>query len=160
MATTPAAFCNHDHHACASQVLARADARARAEGLRLTAVRRRVLEILASGHRALGAYEVLDQLALDGGKRQPPVAYRALDYLVKHGFAHRIQALNAFAACTEATPDHIPAFFICDTCQSVAETPVRAVGQAMEDAAGRIGFAMEAMNLEAVGQCPACEGAQ
>jgi len=141
-------------------VLSRADARAQAEGLRLTPVRRRVLEILASDHRALGAYDILDRLAESGAKRQPPVAYRALDYLVKHGFAHKIQALNAFAACTEAATDHVPAFFICDTCQSVAETPVRAVGDAMQAAAGRIGFALDEMNLEAVGTCPACEGAE
>ena len=159
MAPKPAAFSDHDHRACAAEVLARADARATAEGLRLTPMRRRVLEILAADHRALGAYEVLDRLAEDGTPRQPPVAYRALDYLVQHGFAHRIQALNAFAACTDASPDHIPAFFICDTCQAVAETPVRAVGEAMTAAAGRIGFALDAMNLEAVGQCPACEGA-
>lgn len=137
--------------------MARADARARAEGLRLTPVRRRVLEILAEGHRALGAYEVLDRLAEGGAARQPPVAYRALDYLVQHGFAHRIQALNAFAACTEPSEDHVPAFFICDTCQSVAETPLRDVGDAMSAAAGRIGFAVDAMNLEAVGICPRCE---
>ncbi|MDM7256178.1 MAG: transcriptional repressor, partial [Paracoccus sp. (in: a-proteobacteria)] len=69
------------------------------QGLRLTAVRRRVLEILLENHKAMGAYEILDRLAAEGFGKQPPVAYRALDFLVEHGLVHRVQRLNAFAAC-------------------------------------------------------------
>ena len=49
----------------------------------------------------MGAYEVLDRLAAEGFGKQPPVAYRALDFLVDQGFAHRIRRLNAFAACMQ-----------------------------------------------------------
>ncbi len=47
----------------------------------MTPVRRRVLEILLEKHRAMGAYDVLDRLAAEGFGNQPPVAYRALDFL-------------------------------------------------------------------------------
>ena len=58
-----------------------------------------VLEILLESHRAMGAYEVLERLAAEGFGKQPPVAYRALDFLVEHGLALRVRRLNAYAAC-------------------------------------------------------------
>jgi Fur family transcriptional regulator, zinc uptake regulator len=89
--TTPdVAFARHDHGHCSSDALARADALVQASGARLTPVRRRVLEILLEDHRAMGAYDVLQRLAGEGFGNQPPVAYRALDFLVEQGLAHRI----------------------------------------------------------------------
>ena len=54
--------------------------------LKFTPVRRKVLEILLQKNKALGAYEILDLLREAGFKYQPPVAYRALDFLVKKWF--------------------------------------------------------------------------
>ena len=152
------AFHNHDHGRCTGMALAHAERLARERGLRLTPVRRRALEILLEEHRALGAYEVLERLAADGFGNQPPVAYRALDFLVEHGLAHRIRRLNAYAACTHPGERHSPAFFICETCNTVAEAPVAEVTAAMRKAAGEIGFSIRRMNVEAVGLCPACGG--
>lgn len=154
------AFSAHDHAHCAAEALARAEAVAAAKGVRLTPVRRRALEILLARHRALGAYAVLDQLAREGYGNQPPVAYRALDFLVEHGLAHRIQRLNAFAACSHPGEVHSPAFFICTRCEGVAEAPGRAVRSAMEDAAAALGFAVERTSIEAVGLCAGCREAQ
>jgi len=160
MSADPAAqaFRRHDHSGCASDVLAMAEERARTDGLRLTPVRRRVLEILLEGHRAMGAYDVLDRLAEDGFGNQPPVVYRALEFLVAHGLAHRIRRLNAFAACMHPGGDHAPVFLICDGCGAVAEMaggPVRAALQAEADARG---FTIERVSMEATGTCPACAG--
>lgn len=151
------AFQRHDHSHCTDGVLAEADALSEREGVRLTPVRRRALEILLGSHRAMGAYEVLERLAEDGFGNQPPVAYRALEFLVDHGFAHRIRRLNAFAACMCPGTRHRPAFFICHACNAVAEAPADAVAQAMDAAAAAIGFAVERMNIEALGLCPACQ---
>jgi Fur family zinc uptake transcriptional regulator len=82
----------------------------------LTPVRRRVLEILLAQHRALGAYDILDTLREEGLGSQPPVADRALDFLIKNGFAHKIERLNAFIACTHLGQSHTPAFLICWNC--------------------------------------------
>lgn len=150
------AFRAHDHSHCADGVMAEADALSERQGVRLTPVRRRTLEILLGSHRAMGAYEVLERLAEDGFGHQPPVAYRALDFLVDHGLAHRIRRLNAFAACMCPGTTHRPVFFICRACDAVAETPANEVARALEDAAAAIGFAVERMNVEAVGLCPAC----
>ncbi|MAM60655.1 Fur family transcriptional regulator [Maritimibacter sp. UBA3975] len=153
-----AAFHDHDHGACAATALEQAEAICARHGVRLTPVRRRALEILLEEHRALGAYDVLAKLAEDGFGKQPPVAYRALDFLVEHGLAHRIRRLNAFTACTRPGDAHAPVFLICTQCDAVAEAPGVEVRHALDGAAGAIGFTVTRANVEAVGLCPGCGG--
>ena len=155
---SPSAFQPHDHAHCCGDVLAHAQALAVEGGLRLTPVRRRTLEILLESHRALGAYDVLNRLAAEGFGKQPPVAYRALEFLVEQGLAHRIRRLNAFTACMNPGTLHAPAFLICRACNSVAEAPAAPVRAALDAAATALGFAIERSNIEAVGLCPACRG--
>ena len=150
------AFHRHDHADCARDALTRAEALTLATGARLTPVRRRVLEILLEEHRALGAYDVLARLASEGFGNQPPVAYRALEFLVEQGLAHRIQRLNAFAACVHMGKAHAPAFLICRQCQSVAEASAALARTALEAEAGQLGFLVERTTIEALGLCPNC----
>lgn len=152
---TPA-FHHHDHAHCTGDVMARAEAITRANGARLTPVRRRVLEILLEEHRAMGAYDVLQRLVAEGFGNQPPVAYRALEFLVDQGLAHRVRRLNAFTACMHPGEAHAPAFLICRQCNAVAEAPADAVRVALEAAAADLGFVVERANLEALGLCPKC----
>jgi Fur family transcriptional regulator, zinc uptake regulator len=151
------AFAPHDHSHCTGDVLARAEAQVAASGVRLTPVRRRVLEILLEAHRALGAYDVLQRLAAEGFGNQPPVAYRALEFLVDNGLAHRVRRLNAFMACMHPGEDHSPAFLICRLCDAVAEAQAAPVRVALDAAAARLGFVIERSNVEALGLCPACQ---
>ena len=150
------AFVPHDHASCAHDVLALGEQRLTDAGQRLTPVRRRALEILLDSPRALGAYEVLERLVADGFANQPPVAYRALEFLVEQGLVHRISRLNAFAACMHVGEVHDPAFLICRTCHAVAEAPAVAVIAALEDAARGLQFSVERSTVEALGLCPAC----
>lgn len=152
-------FQSHDHHACADSALAEAERLVKARGARLTPVRRRTLEILLESHRAMGAYDVLDRLAAEGYGRQPPVAYRALEFLVDQGLAHRVQLLNAFAACMDPAHDHQPAFLICRSCNRIAEAPAETVRTALQAAVAETGFAVERLSVEATGLCPACQEA-
>ncbi|MFK7753307.1 MAG: Fur family transcriptional regulator [Sedimentitalea sp.] len=152
----PLGFAQHDHGTCVSGALAAADARCASDGLRLTPVRRRVLEILLQDHRALGAYAVLDRLREEGFGSQPPVAYRALDFLVLNGLAHKIERLNAFIACVHPNEHHAPAFMICRSCDTVAETLASPARGALGDAARASGFHIERTIVEAEGLCPSC----
>lgn len=154
------AFGDHDHTHCATDVLARAEALSHERGARLTPVRRRVLEILLEEHRAMGAYDVLDRLAKDGFGNQPPVAYRALEFLVDNGLAHRVRRLNAFAACMHPGEAHHPVFLICRVCNALAEAPTESVHAALQQAAEVAGFTIERSTIEALGLCPACAGKQ
>ena len=151
-----AAFVPHDHQECAHRALDEAAARLQDQGARLTPGRRRTLEILLESHRAMGAYDVLDRLAAEGFGRQPPVAYRALEFLVQHGLAHRLQRLNAFAACLHPGDDHHPVFLICRSCDRVAEAPVTPIRDALAQVAKAGGFRVERATIEALGLCATC----
>jgi Fur family zinc uptake transcriptional regulator len=151
------AFAPHDHAHCSNDAMARAEAVLVASGARLTPVRRRVLEILLEAHRAMGAYDVLTRLAAEGFGNQPPVAYRALEFLEEHGLAHRIRRLNAFTACLHPGEAHAPAFLICRVCDLVAEAPATPVVAALGKAARASGFTIERSTIEAMGLCPSCK---
>jgi Fur family transcriptional regulator, zinc uptake regulator len=149
-------FETHDHAHCISDCVAAADDLCRKAGLQLTPVRRRVLEILLQEHRALGAYEILDRLREEGLGSQPPVAYRALDFLVKNGLAHKIERLNAFAACAHPGRTHAPLFMICRACNAVAEAHMDPGAGQLEELARTAGFTIERTVVEAEGLCPNC----
>ena len=95
---TPLGFQQHDHEHCGERALLAAEERCQEAELRFTPVRRKVLELLLREHRALGAYAILDMLREAGFASQPPVAYRALEFLTEHGFVHKIERLSAFVA--------------------------------------------------------------
>jgi Fur family zinc uptake transcriptional regulator len=155
----PNVFERHDHRRCRKTGLTEARTRCAETGLRLTPVRERVLEILLESHRALGAYDILDRLKAEGFGGQPPVVYRALDFLVENGFAHRLERLNAFTACLHAHEGHQPLFLVCEACRSVAETPLGPVAGALESEARALGFSMTGSVVEVIGLCPACHEA-
>jgi len=151
------AFHQHNHAPCIHEVLEFADKTVRESGLRLTPVRRRALEVLLENHRAMGAYDVLERLAEDGFGNQPPVAYRALDFLVDNGLAHRVRRLNAYAACMHPQTDHTPLFMICHGCDTVAESVAPAVQTEISAAADAADFTLERVNVEVLGLCPTCK---
>ena len=153
---TTVGFEHHDHGRCIAEAMTRAERRCAAEKLRLTPLRRRVLEILLSEHRAMGAYDILAKLRREGLGRQPPIAYRALNFLVAHGFAHKVERLNAFAACMLSGAEHEPAFLICRVCRSVAETEAKAATAQLGKTAAEAGFSPESAVCEIEGLCPRC----
>lgn len=152
----PLGFAMHDHAACVAEAVAAADQWCASENLRFTAVRRKVLEILLQEHRALGAYQILDRLRDEGFGSQPPIAYRALEFLVANGFVHKIERLNAFIACSHPGENHSPAFMICRLCDAVAEAQATPARGTLGNAARATGFRIEKTVVEAEGLCPSC----
>lgn len=150
-------FDAHDHNSCMTTAVTNAQERCKQKGLQLTPIRQRVLEILLKEHRAMGAYDILEVLRNDGFPAQPPVAYRALDFLVSNGFAHKIEKLSAFVACTAPDENHTPAFLICTECDAVAEAPSHAASGVLKRSAEASGFQIAASVMEAEGICPNCQ---
>lgn len=154
MSSNPLGFSQHDHSSCVSAAMQVAIAACAERGVQMTPVRRRVLEILLESHAAMGAYDVLARLDEEGLGSKPPVAYRALSFLVEQGFVHRIERLNAFIACASPGDSHDPAFMICRSCGTVAEAQVSA---ALAKPAAQSGFQVEQTVIEAEGLCPSCQ---
>jgi Fur family zinc uptake transcriptional regulator len=152
----PAAFAPHDHGRCRDGALAAAEAQCRARGLRMTPARAFALGALLESHRAVTAYELLDRMRAAGLGSQPPVAYRALEFLVENGFAHRIERLGAYIACTGGAEAHPAAFLVCRRCRAVAETALAAPSPEIDATAAAAGFALERVLVEAEGLCAAC----
>ena len=147
-------FTHHDHSACIRTAISALQDYCAEKKLNLTALRLNVFKILLEEHRAIGAYQILDRLKAGGKSAQPPVAYRALDFLVNSGFAHKIEHLNAFIACGHPGITHDPAFLICRDCQSVQESATR---PALTSIADEAAFAIEDSVIEAVGLCAGCK---
>jgi Fur family zinc uptake transcriptional regulator len=140
--------------------LAAARAVCAARRLRLTPARAFVLGTLLEAERAMTAYELLERLASAGLGRQPPVVYRALDFLLANGFAHRIERLGAFAACTHGGSAHNAAFLVCRACHRVAETALARPARGLAAEAAAAGFVIERTVVEAEGLCARCREAR
>ncbi len=150
-------FKTHNHRTCRTGGMRDVRAYCKAKGLRLTPVRARVLEILLESHKVMGAYDILERLKDDNLGSQPPVVYRALDFLMHHGFVHRLEHLNAFTACCQPDIAHEAMFLICQDCQNVAETPLQPFSDDIDHAAADLGFAVTSRMVEVTGICPACQ---
>lgn len=147
---------SHDHDACISAALAAAEDTCRREGLRLTPIRRRVLELVWQNHRPVGAYDLLDQLSRDGKRAMPPTVYRALEFLQGAGLVHRIATLNAFVGCSHPDHAHQCQFLICSDCRTVVELESEQIGRSLKREAAALGFQVREQNVELTGLCPEC----
>jgi Fur family zinc uptake transcriptional regulator len=148
----------HDHDACAATALASAERIAEERGVRFTALRHYVLEMILASHKPVGAYDVLSALAREDSpaKPSPPTVYRALDFLLAQGFIHRIDSLNAYAGCFAPARAHRSRFLLCRGCGAAAEIDDSELDSALAHAAAARGFAVERQTVELTGLCPEC----
>ncbi|MGD9164765.1 MAG: Fur family transcriptional regulator, partial [Chromatiales bacterium] len=157
MQTTPFPDKRHNHKSCRSQALLEAESYCRSNGLRLTALRRRVLELVWSGHQPMGAYALLERLVSEGRKAAPPTVYRSLEFLLQHGLIHRIASLNAYIGCIHPGSDHEAQFFICEGCGQAAEIGNPSIESAIARHAKRLGFSIARQTIEIAGTCANCQ---
>ena len=149
----------HDHQHCVTDVMAATEATCAEPGAAADGDPAQGAGNTARRTPAAGAYAILERLREFGHSSQPPVAYRALDFLTAHGFAHKIASLNAYVACANPTGCERPAFLICTDCDRVAETAAAiSAAPVVADAARSMGFAIKQEVVEAQGQCSSCVG--
>jgi Fur family zinc uptake transcriptional regulator len=146
----------HDHDRCISDALDTAEEICGERGLRLTALRRRVLELVWSRHEPVRAYDLLEELRTERRRAAPPTVYRALEFLIENGFVHRIESLNAFVGCAGPRRPHAGQFLICRGCASVAELDDAAISRMIARKAQSLGFRAQHQTIEVTGLCPEC----
>ena len=149
----------HDHESCKKSRLDQAEEVCRNRELRLTPLRRRVLEIILESHEPIGAYAILARLA-EEGKEGPPTVYRALDFLMAHKLIHRVASLNAYVGCVLPGQPHSGQFLICRSCRVLVELNDAGIDVAIQRSARKAGFSLEEQTLENFGVCPNCIGRQ
>lgn len=90
--------------------------------LRFTRIRHDILEALWRHDAPMKAYDLQDYMQrVYGQKINPPTIYRTLEFLHENGLIHRIESLNAFAACHDNLDYHEGQFVICTRCGHVEE---------------------------------------
>jgi Fur family transcriptional regulator, zinc uptake regulator len=147
----------HDHRPCIDAARQRIQHAFTAAGLRLTPLRENVFVEIAGAHQAIGAYDILDRLALKGPRLAPISIYRALDVLLKTGVVHRLESRNAYFACHSGQRGHaLQVVLVCDQCLAVAEVEGDEAQDAIDSAARRTGFAPRATLIEVAGLCHHC----
>ena len=144
--------CTHHRH-CQQTALRQARALCAARGARFTPHRQKVLEILWQSHKALTAAEIMQKM----GTTQPPIIYRALDFLKDAGLVHPVNSLNAYIGCLHGDKGgHTGQLLICQTCRTVEELVPDDALQALQSAAKQRGFTVRQAAIEMLGECAAC----
>ena len=160
----------HDHDRCIADAMEEAKNYCKNNGLRWTPLRAQVLEVVWAHHKPVRAYDILDTLSEARSQAEngegaphsrtrvaPPTVYRALDFLLEHGFVHRIDSLNAFIGCGEIGHTDNTYFLICHSCGEAAEIHDRALTEALSNCAARSNFAVSSETVEIAGTCPKCQ---
>lgn len=92
--------------------------------LKITHLRKEVLDIFLSSKKPLSAYEVLNKLKKSRPNAEPPTVYRVIEYFVQKEIIHRIETGNKYVFCSHlenfnAHPQGI--LFLCEKCGSSYE---------------------------------------
>lgn len=146
----------HGQHAPAERV-ALAVFLCGARGVRLTKLRRQILELLWESGRPTGAYELVETLKMrDSRPVGPPTVYRALEFLMSQGLVSKIESRNAYVPCAHPERGHDCLFFICSSCGASAELEDRQLEHLISENAAQIGFHALRRVIEVEGTCTSC----
>lgn len=138
--------------------LSRADEICREQHVKLTPLRRRVLEVLLESSGPLGAYELAERASGPGRKVFPVSIYRVLEVLTTSGLVHRISACNAYLAREKGSRfGEAVVFLICRSCGHVDETTSPEIEHGIDHALATAGFRPIGRVLEIEGECAACQ---
>jgi Fur family transcriptional regulator, zinc uptake regulator len=146
----------HAHAQCLQDAVHAAEKACLQRGLRLTPLRRQVLELVWRSHEPVKAYDVLERLQRTHRGAAPPTVYRALEFLQAEGFVHRIESLNAYIGCGAPQNAHSGQFLICRDCGEVAEIDDPEVRTLLATKARSLGFHIESETIEVTGACVNC----
>ncbi|WP_347986029.1 transcriptional repressor [Methylomonas sp. AM2-LC] len=151
---------NHDHNGCRDKALKSAERICDNRGVRLTPIRRQVLELIWESHRAIKAYDLLDRIKPKAGTAKPATVYRALDFLMEQGLIHKVESLNAFIGCSYSEHQHQQLLLTCTQCQEVEERPADEVMEAIAKELERAAFIIHHKAIEIHGICGRCTSIQ
>lgn len=111
----------HAHDICIEKALNKAHDICIDKGIKLTKIRKRILELIWQDHAPIKAYDLLTQFQKDEPSAKPATIYRALDFLQENGLVHKIHRLNAFIGCIHPNHNRPYFFLLCHKCHHTSE---------------------------------------
>ncbi len=126
------------------------------QGYRYTEPRERVLKILLTEKKPLGAYDILQRLSREIENPKPPTVYRAIQFWHQEGFIHCIDSLKSYVACSHGHHVDQIQFLICSKCDFVKELECLVDVSSISTAAHMIDFSIQNCTLEFKGLCTNC----
>lgn len=138
------------------EFLDRTERECKTRGASLTAIRREVLGLLYRSPKGVKAYDLLAQIKEERPGASPPTVYRALDFLIEQGLAHKIGRMNLFVACRHNSHQIPSLFLVCPKCSGVTELQEQSVMRALSVSLAEAGHQLESPEVEISALCPKC----
>jgi len=146
----------HDHNQCIQNAISTAERLCNKRGVQLTPIRHKILELIWTSHKAIKAYDLLDQIRPTNDAAKPSTVYRALDFLLEQGLIHRVESLNAFVGCRRSDTRHDQLLLICTACHNVEERSAPEVFRSLDDEMQDAAFTPQRKTIEIHGLCKNC----
>ena len=145
-----------NHKISINEALKKAEIICNKKGVKLTKLRQKVLTLILKNHGYVKAYDLLNDLKKNDASAKPPTVYRSLDFLMEHGFIHKIQSLNAFVGCSHPDEHEDCYFLICKECKNIEECCSNTVKKVLTSTSGKNNFSPNQVTLEITGICQDC----
>ena len=145
-----------NHKISIDEALKKAEIICNKKGVKLTKLRKKVLTLILKNHGYVKAYDLLNDLKKNDASAKPPTVYRSLDFLMEHGFIHKIQSLNAFVGCSHPDEHEDCYFLICKECKNIEECCSNKVKKVLTSTSGKNNFSPNQVTLEITGICQDC----
>jgi Fur family zinc uptake transcriptional regulator len=125
-------------------------------GVRLTNLRRAILEILLTVDNPVKAYDIIEYMRNKGQRITPATIYRTLEFFLQHGLIHRVNALNAYVPCTGNHEEHGFLMFVCSECRETTEIDDHVLHDSIRSRLDELGISLHDSCIEIQGTCRKC----
>ncbi|NKF21279.1 Fur family transcriptional regulator [Solimonas marina] len=140
-----------------AKVMRHAETLCAERGLRFTPIRREAYAVMLRHQRPLSAYQLLELMQAQQQRRLAPLTvYRALDFLVDSGLAHKLETAHAFVACDHPDEMHQSLYLLCTDCGSSEEVATERLTRLIDREASQRHFRPSRQVVEIEGLCSAC----
>lgn len=125
-------------------------------GVRLTAPRRAVAELIAAQPGHFTAADLVDAAKADHPGLGRATIFRSLELLSSLGVVERLDLPNgehAYVGCEPSHHHHV----VCSSCGRSADFEDAELSGVVDDVAGRTGYRIDVHRLELFGLCGSCQ---
>ena len=127
--------------------------------LKMTPLRKDVLEIFLASTLPLSAYEVLALLKKRRPTAEPPTVYRVIEYFVEKKLIHRIETSNKFVCCSHLDnfeSSYHGVLFLCHECQRSYEIRDDEMLKVLSKFSKKHHLVIDESLIEIKGTCESC----